>query len=630
MSTSMRLALFLCLAGAQAACVPPSYRPTEAQFAEHVRWLADDARAGREPGTRGFEQALAYVIERFEAAGLEPLGDDGGWIQEFDATGRRQLVDGNRLRIGEAQLALEGDWTPFSSAPSGELEAPLAFVGYGLVDPGDEAKGLGPWDDYAGLDVSGRVVVALRRGPTPRGAAEGTGRWLDGASQQYVTTSAKINQAYKHGAAGIIIVNDGRAYGPDGDKDDEPVFYKGVTSGAVSSLPAVSVTWAAGSAAFEAMGLNLFNEQMGLDHGLRPRSRLIDDASTSMTLASEFEVVPTWNVVGRLRGSDTSTGDEYVLVGAHLDHLGVGLRSGSMGGPEAAGQIHNGADDNASGSAGLLEIARSLSARPNKPRRSIVFVAFGAEEWGLLGSRHYVEHPTVPLDQCVAMVNMDMIGRSADGRVEVGGMGTAEVIPGLLDLALDEVGTLHEVRSPSVVPNTDHAPFFEAKIPVVSFFTGLHSQYHTPEDDAELIDAAFGADIAALAGSMARRLADLPARPVFTEPVEEKSQEANVGPHDGQEVIGYGVSFGSSPDMTYTAEDGVLIGGVRADSPAERCGLVKGDLLIALDGTPIRNLEDYSVLLFSHRPGDEITVTVMRDGEEVVLTARLEARAGDT
>ena len=275
----------------------------------------------------------------------------------------------------------------------------------------------------------------------------------------------------------------------------------------------------------------------------------------------------------------------------------------------------------------LIEIARDLAAAPTPPARSVVFMAFGAEEWGLLGSRHYCEEPWLPLEDCVAMVNMDMIGRS-EGRVEIQGLGSAAELRGLVE-ELNEVAGLEMGLGDDVPPNTDHAPFYEKGVPILSFFTGLHDDYHAPGDDTEKIDAEGGARIASMAGNAVVALAQLPTRYAFTKYEPPPSGPA-ADPHNGQEVVGYGVSFGSRPDMTYGGDDGVRISGVRANSPAEKAGLQGGDVIIALDGKAIRNLEDYSVLLFSHRPGDEIVVTVRRGEEELDLTAVLEGKTRDS
>jgi membrane-associated protease RseP (regulator of RpoE activity) len=312
-----------------------------------------------------------------------------------------------------------------------------------------------------------------------------------------------------------------------------------------------------------------------------------------------------------------------------MDHVGLGLRTGSRGGPAAQGEIHNGADDNASGTAGLIEIAHLLGARADECQRSIIFVAFSGEEWGLLGSQHFVQTPPRPMD-VVAMINMDMIGRSTDGYVNVEGMATS---PGFADLATavhaDVGGELNMNLADRPASNSDHHSFFVAEIPVIGFFTGLHDDYHMPSDDTDKINAESGALIATMAGEMAIRLAAADERPAFTAPAGPASAHGSAA-SSASTGSGYRVVFGTSPDMGYQKEDGVRISGVREGTPAAEAGVKTGDVIIAMDGKAIRNLQDYAVLLFAHEPGDKIQVTVRRDGEEVDLEATLTGKAGDS
>jgi hypothetical protein len=359
-------------------------------------------------------------------------------------------------------------------------------------------------------------------------------------------------------------------------------------------------------------------------------------------VVAERESVDTYNVVGILRGArdvggvdvdrgHRSDAEPHLLVGAHMDHLGDGQgSSGSLAGDEGRGEIHNGADDNASGTAGLLELARVLGSREEPLPQTVVFVAFGAEEWGLLGSRYYVEHPVLPLDELYAMLNMDMIGRSADGFLSVEGLGTSPVLDELVTASHHRIGSPFSQLSLSddVPPNSDQAPFAENGIPILAFFTGLHDDYHRPSDDLGNINAAAGAQVASLAGECLVALANLPEKPVFTEP--EASHGASAEPEEGREVKGYSVWFGSVPDMTYTKDDGVRISDTREASPARKAGLVKGDVIVSFEGQTVRNLEDYAVLLFSRRPGETIKVGVQRDGELIELEATLETKGGDS
>ena len=622
-----------------AGCSSPSTAVPAERYREDVVWLADDARAGRDTGSPGLEQAAAWVAEQFEEAGLQPLGDDGGWLERFTVRGQRRLAtEGNVLIVGGTTLELGKEWRPLRTALSADVHAPLVFAGYGISDPD------GGRDDYAGLDVKDKVVAVLRKGPhsdekgTRYAAQDADGK--DNPGREQISFSGKVNAAFRHGAAALLVIND-PAHTPPGSPADEPQPFRSIGMGGddpgrvSASLPAASLTAAAG----ERLGLDLAGLQAALDRGEQPTAGLLEGVAGELGVRTERPQIATANVLGYLPGTDPTLADEYVLIGAHMDHLGLGSADSSRGGPAAMGQIHNGADDNASGTAGVVEIARVLGERRDELRRGVVFAAWSGEELGLLGSRHYAEQPALPLAGLVAVVNMDMIGRSKDGYVAVEGVGTSPGFKALVTGAHEGLGgdglDLHLADRPS--DNSDQASFYDKNIPVLAFFTGLHEDYHMPSDDADKINAPAGAAIATLAGEVVRRLAGADERPAFTRPGAPAAPVVAVGdkpgtaadPHaDATAVVPYRVVFGTSPDMSYQQDDGVRIASVRTDTPAEKCGLKAGDLIVALDDKPVRTLEDYSTLLFSHKPGDSITVTARRGTETLTLTAVLAGHSG--
>ena len=646
----MLLSLTLLATLAPAALAPAPSDPVELsadRFAEHVTWLADDERLGRGTGNAGYRASADYVAEHFAAAGLVPGGDGDGYLQRFEAAMSRKLGDGNRLVLGGHEMTLGEDWIPFASTATSSAEGSLVFAGYGISDPD------GGYDDYEGMNVQGKLVVVLRRGPgaslrvpveaaDPHGADDAPGsRYLDpaGKGRRLIDFSSKINTAFRNGAAALLVVNDPATY-PPGSTEDVPLPYGSTRSGGVSaSLPAVHLSAAAGQRVLEPLGVDLAALQRRIDERMAPSS--FDPAvhggvgpewQGAVDVVAEREKVETWNVVGILPGG--AEGEDHpghLVVGAHLDHLGLALGTGSLAGAEGRGEVHNGADDNASGIAGLLEIARVLGEREERLPRPVVFVAFGAEELGLLGSRHYVEEPRLPVDDMWAMVNMDMIGRSAGGFLSVEGLGTSPGFRGLVEEIHQDHGSPFSglALSDPVPGNSDQASFSAAGVPVVSFFTGLHDDYHRPSDDVADVNAAGGARVAGLAGELLVRLAALAERPEFVEPRPEDTR-ATAKPEEGREIKGYGVWFGSVPDMTYTKDDGVRVSDARAGSPAEKCGLQKGDVIVGLGDQTVRNLEDYAVLLFSRRPGETITVKVRRDDEILELEATLESKGGDS
>lgn len=611
-----------------AACASPPDRMVSVDvYRADVAWLADDAREGRDTGSPGLEEAAQWVAEQFEDAGLQPLGDDGGWLQRFNVRGSRRLSpEGNSLVLAGRTLELGRDWRPLRSALTASASGEIVFAGYGISDPE------GGWDDYAGLDVKGKVVAVLRKGPrcdTPGTRYAETDPPGGNRAREQLGFAAKINAAFKHDAAALLVINDPAHHGP-GQSEDEPQRSSLGGEGVTASLPAASLTAAAGAAA---LGLDLAALQKGMDEAWKPHSQVLAGGA-ALSVKTERPQVPTANVVGWLPGTDPALAGEYVLIGAHMDHLGLG-NSSSRGGQAAVGQIHNGADDNASGTAGVVGAARVLAANRDELRRAVVFATWSGEEMNLLGSRHFAAQAGLPLGKLVAAVNMDMIGRSKDGYVTVEGVGTSPGFTALVTGAHADLGLgldLHLAQRPS--DNSDQASFYEKDVPVLNFFTGLHEDYHMPTDDAHKVNAPAGAAIASFAAEVTRRLANLDARPGFVRVQEAKSAPvagAPGDPHAGAPsgtVVSYGVVFGTSPDMGYEKDDGVRIASVRPGTPAEACGLKAGDVIVTFDGKPVRSLEDYTTLLFSHRPGDSVTVDVRRGAEVLQFKAVLAAPAG--
>jgi len=307
-----------------------------------------------------------------------------------------------------------------------------------------------------------------------------------------------------------------------------------------------------------------------------------------------------------------------VILGAHYDHLGHGGRSSLS--PSLIGQIHNGADDNASGTAGLIEIAAALAHDATPRRRSYIFIAFAGEELGLRGSGYWAAHPGRDLSKAVAMLNMDMIGRVRNDQVILSGVGTSPVFADLVKVSAAENGL--EVKSTqSGYGASDHTSFYTRNIPVLFFFSGLHADYHRPSDDWERINAGGAAKVLGMVYTIARRLNAMDARPQFTkvnEPVPAGGSGRSGGP-------GYGAYFGSVPDMTAEVK-GVRFSDVRPNSPAAKAGLRGADVMIRFAGKDVASLEDFSYILRTHKPGDTIEVVVLRDGQPLTVQVTLEVR----
>ena len=327
---------------------------------------------------------------------------------------------------------------------------------------------------------------------------------------------------------------------------------------------------------------------------------------------------PTQNVVALLRGRDPALRDEYIVIGAHFDHLGRETTFAQD--PEAGDAIRNGADDNASGTAAVLDLARMLAADP--PRRSVIFVNFSAEELGVLGSSWFVNHPPVPLERIVAMINFDMVGRLRNDKLIVYGTATATELKGILDSANAAAGStmLRVTGSGDGYGPSDQSSFYAKDIPVLHFFTDLHGDYHRATDDADKINAAGEARVVELALRVARAVADRPARLTFVRiapPVRTGVSE------EGRQTY-----LGTIPDMAASETKGLRLTGVRAGSPADLGGLKAGDVIVELGGVAVKDLYSYSDALYAHKPGDVVKVVVLRGGERLELSVTLGRRGG--
>ena len=330
--------------------------------------------------------------------------------------------------------------------------------------------------------------------------------------------------------------------------------------------------------------------------------------------AGQSTMLPTQNVFAVLPGRDAALRNQYVVIGAHFDHLGTSTE-GALD-PEARGAVRRGADDNASGTAAVVELARLFAHNP--PRRSIIFANFTGEEEGLLGSAYFVEHSPVPIDSVVAMLNFDMVGRMRNDKLIVYGVATATEFPALLERA--NTATLFKIAAQGDgFGPSDHSSFYAKNVPVLHFFTDLHDDYHRASDLPDKINAGDEARVVALAERVARAIADEPARPTYV----RVAAPAQTSAREGSDVY-----LGSIPDMAGGDTPGLKLTGVRAGSPADVAGIKAGDVIVEFGGKPVKDLYQYSDALYAHKPGDEVVVVVLRNGQRVSLTVKLGKRGG--
>lgn len=569
---------------------------TAAELRRHISYLASEELEGRGSGTRGADLAATYLADRFSAAGLQPAGEKGGFFQEFPVFTGVRLGKGNRLvfRGGYRKTAaVERNWMPVSFSANRRAAASLVFAGYGISRP--DLK----YDDYRGVSVKGKIVVILRHTPDLD---------PDGKFAPFARLSYKIVTAREKGAAGVLLVT-----GPLGDQPEDLGRFELDSDSADCGIPAAIVHR---SLIEPLLGSRwtLKDLQVMAAHGT-PKPVALPRIEAELEVQVERQHGVTRNVIGLLPGEDEKLRDELVVIGAHYDHLGHGGRS-SLG-VSVKPEIHYGADDNASGTAALMEIAHHLAAGRPRPARSILFIAFSGEEMGLLGSAHWVKNPTLPLSRVTAMINMDMIGRIRERTVHVMGAGTSEIWRELLKSAERDSGLTLKTSSSALsgFGGSDQQSFYVRDIPVLFFFSGSHSDYHRPTDTADKINVEDQQRLAVAIAELARRIAALPERPRFVRVSEPRQVEAG----------GFRVFLGTAPDYSAEAE-GVTLSGVRPGSPAEKAGLKAGDLLVEFDGKKMRNVEEYTALLSAATPGRPVKIGLLRNGKRLDVTAIPAAR----
>jgi hypothetical protein len=480
---------------------------------EHIKFLASDELKGRGNGTEGLERAAEYVARAFKDAGVEPGGNDATWFQPFELVAGLTVGRTNELTIEQGgkrvRLALGSGYYPLAAnanenpaVPSTTLDdIPLVFAGYGLVAPG-----VG-YDDYATVDVKGKAVLILSHEPQERDANSR----LNGTRPMPQTTlQAKAAAARNRGARALVVVGD-----PSHQTDEANYGLFAADPDAENhGIPVLRLSRDEMKPLIDAWGLD--NIARLIDRDLQPRSAALRGATIDYVeqLARNRRTVR--NVIGVVRGSDPEKAKEAIVIGAHYDHVGIGGRLSVT--PEATGQIHNGADDNASGTASIIEIARSIVQQRSRFPRTVVFIAFAGEERGLLGSAHYTTDPTIPIENTIAMLNLDMVGR-ARGGVDVSGLELAPSMEEDLRAAVKASGEEFQIRRQGPgAGRSDDSSFIERRVPAINFFTGFHTDYHRPGDDWDKIDAPGTRRVAALALELAARLAARSERPEFIAP----------------------------------------------------------------------------------------------------------------
>jgi aminopeptidase YwaD len=573
---------------------------SSSRYFENVKYLSADAMKGRASGSPELEKAADYIATQFRTWGLRPMGDDNTYFQHFQVTTGARIGTSNELEIGGNAFRINEDFVPITFSNTAAFDGSLVFAGYGITAP--ELH----YDDYQGLDAAGKIVVVLRHEPQesdPLSPFDGTN------FTRHASFVNKAINAKQHGAQGIIFIT-------ESNHEDEQVGAATRTEETDDlGIPAVHAKRQRFIEMFKALGKDLAVIQKKIDSDLKPQSFDFPDSRAHI----RTEVVRTRktvkNVLGAIPGSDPALQNEWVIIGAHYDHLGLGDRNSLA--PSQIGEIHHGADDNASGSSGVLELARIAAKHKGQWKRSVLFMTFAGEELGLLGSSHFVNHPAVPLNNVMGMLNMDMIGRVSNDRLFIGGVGTSAPFKPWLEEFKKPV-QLQLDYSDSGYSASDHMSFNAKKVPVLFFFSGLHTDYHKPSDTFEKINAAGAVKVLSLVYMVADHIAMESTRLEYTEVQQPKAALAGSGG-------GYGPYFGSVPDFRDDLK-GVLFADVQNDSPAAKAGLRQGDLLVEFDGKPSENLYDFTYALRGKKVGDVVVVVVKRNGQDMKVNVTLEAR----
>lgn len=581
---------------------------SEAVYLSDVGYLASDELEGRGTGQQGIDLAAEYIAKELDAAGVKPAGDNGTYFQNFTLKLKSRIGDATKLTYAvndrrTYKTAAPGeDYTPLPFSDNGPFSGEVVFAGYGIED--DDLD----YDDFKGVDVEGKVVLVLRRAPK-----------FDEFSPRSMSFMAKAQRAAAHDATAVLVVN------PIDDEDGDKLYSmdsggpgrRGGFNFGGNSIPIMHIRQGLADTLLKAGGLGgLAEVQKKIETSEKPASALLKGVRVKGNCKVEPVDSPVRNVVGMVPGTGPNK-DEIIIIGGHYDHLGIRNKGDAKFNP--AKDISNGADDNASGTTGVMMLARAYAKNP--PNRSLLVMLFTGEELGLLGSQHFAKTPTegVDLNKCVAMLNFDMIGRLKDNKLEIGGMRTGNFQDMIHKLAepyefriIDGGGG----RGPS-----DHTSFYNKNIPVLFFFTGIHKQYHQPEDDTPLLNVPGAIKILRFATDVIDTIDAAPERPPFKTDTSRETlltqdaPEAPAAPLAGPARPG--VRLGVIPGEG--GEKGLAILEVQDDTPAKRAGVKVGDRITKIGDAKITDRPSLLAVLGKMKPDDKTTMVVNREGREVTL-----------
>jgi aminopeptidase YwaD len=593
LTISMKLFCFVFIIVLFAACAP-KFDPeiTVEDLKASIEYLASDSLKGRKTGEAGELLAAEYIRSKFENAGLQLLDENG--FQPFELVTSAQVGEGNKLVVDGFDYKVEKDFLPYAFSANTGVSATIVFAGYGIEVNIDSLQ----WDDYKDIDVSGKWVLALQGDPEPEDA--------ESPFIEFSTDRAKALLASDKKAAGLILVA-GKSFS-ETDELEPLIFDKNSSR---YSIPILQVTRAVADKILAGTGQTIEKLEAEIEK---------KNSTINLELAAKVEVAinvlqketESRNVVAMLPGNDSILKDQYVVVGAHFDHLG-------MGGPESGSRaldtiaVHNGADDNASGVAEVIELAEKAAGEKSN-RRSIIFVCFSGEEMGLIGSNAFTNDPPVPADKMVAMLNFDMVGRldTTTNALSIGGTQTAKEFESILT---DLNNGFDLAMSPEGVGPSDHASFYLQNIPVLFFSTGAHPDYHTPLDDPDRINYEGERKVTEYSYRILMDIANRENTLTFQES-GPKYQRSGRGAR-------YKITMGFMPDFAGIEKRGLRVDAITKGKPADLAGMKKGDIITAIEGKKVGGIHDYMNRIQSLEAGQRISIDILRDDKEMVLIVQL-------
>ncbi len=572
----------------------------------HIKYLASDELEGRFPGTPGISKARDYIVEQFKQLGLKPI--NGSYTQPLNLSVGYQLGQNNqvyfnvivpkpgvpieKVRPMKKTWEVVKDWLPLAFSEEKEVEGEMVFCGYGI-----SAKDLN-YDDYASVDVKDKVAVILTNSPD--------GEKEDGKFANFTSYYYKAKNAKEHGAVAVVFIK------IQGDSANVFMPLEKDRFNKNSGIVAIQVNRNRIAEYFPKS--SLYPSEIEINKTLKPKSFILPNSKIHIKVDLEDKMVAAENVWGMIEGTDPKLKNEYILVGAHYDHLGWGGPTSTYRGKTP--MIHNGADDNASGVAGVIELARYYS--PNPQKRSIVFTSFTGEELGLLGSNYMADNPPVDLSKVSLMVNMDMIGRLKEQNLMAIGVASGKELEEIIT-RLDAEDSLNIIKSNSPIGSSDQTSFYLKNVPSIMFFTGIHPDYHKPSDDWDKINYKSMEDVLIFIEKLINIVAEMPNKLTYI-----KTETDSPTSHSKTRGMG-NIRFGIIPDYASDVK-GLKIEGSSPNTPAEKAGLIDGDIIIGIDDKEINNIQDFMMVLREQQPGNTVNVKFIRNGKEMQVKVLLEAK----